>query len=341
MRDLRETFPEHDYYLFTPSVPGGSDDYFLDQSKFHIVTPSSLLPASLWRTSGMTRDIDRLGLDVYIGLSNELPKGIHELSVRSVVAIHDVFHKTFPEQFRSVDRFISERKYKYALKAADKIIAISSSTQAQLENYYPEARGKLNVVYQSVAPEYRNQDTVSSASSMIEPFLLFVGTLGKRKNLQAVVRAYDLLSPELRIPIKIVGREVAFTQALKKEIATKGLDDSFQFLGPTSQKTLINLYKDAEALVFPSLNEGFGRPILEALTLGTPVIAYRNSSIPEVIGNYGIIVEQSNPEALKVALQNFLTRKISVRKEGLKEHLDKFDPSLLAHLLLEIISGDK
>ena len=336
--DLQKYYPQHTYYLFTPVLPEEGHHYFRDPSRFTVITPKKGHNRTWWRYSAMTKELQNLELDIYVGLSNELPRGISELPLKKVVVIHDLFHKTFPQQFSFINRSIIERKYRHALSAADQVVSISDSTARLIGEYYPESKGKLSRVYQSIAPEYRT-DKISDSEG--EGYFLMVGTTSERKNLEAMMQAYEGMEEGLRIPIKVVGRTNAYIKRIQTQLKAKGLIQYFDFLGHVSQDEMMRLYKEAFALVFPSHDEGFGRPILEAIQFKIPVIAYNRASIPEVLDKYGIIVEYDRTDALKEALENCLKKGFQFDYEGREEHLSKFDPELLSQLIMKLLSDVK
>jgi len=263
-------------------------------------------------------------------LTNELPAGIKKLAVLAIVVIHDLIYRTYPKQFTWIDRIIYSRKFKQALHEADKVVAISQSTQRDLNKYYPWVQSKVTVIYQAVSADFRRAEIIEIKGS----YLLMVGSVTSRKNHELLIRSYSEMDPKDRKLVKIVGRGKQYKAFLKQLINQFDLTEWFEFVAYIDNKDLIDLYQGALALVFVSHYEGFGIPLLEALTLRLPVIAHKNSSIAEVLGNYGIIVEYNNHISLKEVIIKIdgLADKSS-RFVDLEDHLQKFEPKKLSQLI--------
>ena len=170
-----------------------------------------------------------------------------------------------------------------------------------------------------------------------------VGSINERKNLDLVVEAYKLLAEADRKPVVIVGRgKGAYYDKVNQKIKSSGLESHFVFLGQVDTEELIRLYKASIALLFPSLYEGFGIPILEALTVGIPVIGNDISSIPEVLGKYGIIIEYNRAESLKEAILEFNDKKVSFfNVENVPQHLKQFNHQVVVQAIAETLKLDK
>jgi len=335
--DLQAAYPQHKYYLCTPVV--SEHDFvqpFLDPSKFTVIQPSSRQLGSLWRTKTVVKDLERVGIDLYFGLSNELPFGIARSSVAAVVMIHDVLYREFPQQFSRVDRWIYNKKFKHALRAADLILSTSAHTKADITKHFDVRSKTIEVLYQPIAPSYRSV----VHETLMPSHYLYVGTINARKNLELIIQAYKLLPEAQRRKVVIVGEGGRYKNQMLDLIKLYGLVEWFDFKGNVSEYDLISLYKAAIALIFPSKYEGFGRPIVEALSMRVPVITGSNSSLPEVVGKYGIIIEYDRPESLVEAISKM--NRLSDREsflEGVEAHLEKFDSSMHSHSLMSLLAS--
>ena len=329
--DLQTLYPQHEYYLLTPSISTHSYcAYFLDETKFKIVTAQGK-NAWYWRSRGMVKNLKANEIDIYWGLSNELPFGIAKSAIKSVVTIHDMIYRTFPQQFSQIDRWIYHRKFSNAIQSADLIMATSENTRRDITEYFPTSQSKIKTVYQSVSPSYRNVP----ASRQKGQHFLVVGTINERKNLDLVVEAYHILESKDRRPVIVVGSGKAYLEKMKSKIARYALEDWFQFVGQVSTEKLIELYQGALGLLFPSLYEGFGIPIVEAMMIGIPVIGNNVSSIPEVMGKYGIIIEYDSIESLKAAILK-LSQSDSVQDgKSDKEHLNRFKHDTIGQAIMQ------
>lgn len=335
--DLKSHFPEHDYYLCTSSISTDfCDPAFYNPGNYTILLPPKGMNASWWRAKGIVSSLREHEIDVYFGLSNELPWGIEKLSIRTVVTIHDMLYKTFPQQFTRIDRWIYAKKFSHAIRTADVVLATSNHTKTDILKYHEVDADKIRVAYQSVASAFR---AVKSFSGLGEYYLM-VGTINERKNQIALVKAFSLLAEHEKRPVIIVGRATKYKQKLVEQIKAHHLEPYFSFKENVETAQLIELYKNAVALVFPSKYEGFGIPVIEALHLGIPVIGVKNSSLPEVVSKYGIIIEYNIPELLAKAIK--LMNQEEVRSNylnGVEKHLDKFDSSTVSKAVLDALKG--
>ena len=336
MKEMQALNPQHSYILCTPSL---SKDYpyFLDNKRFSILQPGKQILPWYWRQKGIVNDLRRHKVDFFIGLSNEIPKGLKSTRIKSVVSIHDLLYKVFPQQFTKVDRLIYHRKFTHAVQQSDAIMVTSHATKKDLLRYHGPNKDKIHVIYQSV------MDVASEIIPLQErQHFLAVGTINERKNLDLLVEAYNLLPLSHRKPVVVVGKGRRYEDNLKLKVKEYGLETYFDFKGYVTDKELNALYMQAVALVFPSKYEGFGRPVIESISLGTPVITGNNSSLPEVVGKHGIIIEYDRPEHLRDAMMKI--NQLSTSKElleGRMAHLQKFTAqehiTLIMNMLYKLI----
>jgi glycosyltransferase involved in cell wall biosynthesis len=304
--NLHQYAPKYHSFLYTPS-PKTTYPYFLHEKAFSTITPEQN-PALLWRSFGIKKQLQNSSIDIFHGLSNELPIGIHHIKkLKSVVTIHDLIFKKLPKTYPFIDRTLYNWKVQQAVKSADKIIAISQNTKNDLLTYYPIEPSKIEVLYQACHPIFYQKDLPSDSSfwrhvehvehllNLPQNFILVVGGLGQRKNLLQVIKAQQLLPKSLRIPIVLVGKgkpNIELNPHLQKALLSK---DLIWLKNIDSMLSLKQLYQKATVVVYPSLYEGFGLPIVEALLCKTPVITASNSSLPEAGGSaawYATHVEQ-------------------------------------------------
>jgi len=308
---LTDYFPDNEYYLFNPKP---SSKYSFTQLQIHEILPAGF-PATMfrsaWRSKWVTKDIKKLGIDLYHGLSHEIPVGINETGTKSIVTIHDLIHERYPEQYSTIDVKIYTAKYKHACKHADRIIAISEQTKKDIVDFYKIAPDKIDVCYQSCSPLFGQ--TVSAAEKkniawkyhLPEDFFLSVGTINDRKNMLNVCKAMFLLRNELDVPLVVIGRGSGdYYKKVKDFILQNDLGKKIIFLSEMDEaktdKTFLRtedlpgIYQLATAMLYPSFFEGFGAPIMEALWSRLPVITSNVSCMPEVGGDAAWYV---NPES--------------------------------------------
>ncbi len=244
-------------------------------SFFHRLIPSA------WRSSWVKKDLKRLKIDLYHGLSHEIPVGIQKTGIKSVVTIHDLIHERYPEQYSYADVTIYRKKFRNACNHADKIIAISEQTKKDIIEFYKIPETKINVCYQSCNPSF--METVSEADrinikelyNLPDQFFLYVGSVIERKNLLNICKAVQLLKDDLNIPLVVIGDGGDYKRKVKEFISQHNLTDSIIFLSESETAKGLEsfqhaedfpaIYQSAIAMIYPSFFEGFGIPVLEAL----------------------------------------------------------------------------
>ena len=276
--------PDNNYYLYTPHAKANSRLNFLkDNSNIHIVTPRSNLFTSLWRSNGIVTDLKRDGIQLFHGLSHELPLGIKQSGVKAVVTVHDLIFMRFPQQFGRINHWIYTAKIKYACRVADKIIAVSQKTKDDIIELLGISPEKIEVVYQGCNPAFGIEQTnekkiaVKQKYNLPNQFILSVGTIEERKNLLLTVKA--LLSVNDSTPLVVVGKATPYTKKVKAFIAAHNLGNRVLFLHDVDFHDLPAIYQQATVFVYVSRYEGFGIPLLEAINCVTPVIAATGSCL--------------------------------------------------------------
>lgn len=240
---------------------------------------------------------------------------------KNILTIHDLSYLHYKEFFdwhKNIwHHFINTHQL---VKKFDKIVAISESTKRDLINLLGVDADKISVIYSGVSPDYQSLDKEDSRLAEVkvkyqlpERFILFVGTIEPRKNLVGLIKAYDYLRqnyPELA-EVKLViagGNGWKFKEVYRASKASPWQAD-IKFLGFVEASDKCPLYNLAEVFAFPSFYEGFGFPPLEAMACGTPVVASFASSIPEVVGEAGILVDPYDTAQISEALANVLLDK--------------------------------
>ncbi|MDE6418458.1 MAG: glycosyltransferase family 4 protein [Duncaniella sp.] len=265
----------------------------------------------LWRTRLCGRDMEREGLDIYHGLSNELPHGIPS-GTRSVVTIHDLIFITRPETFSAMARAKLLRRTRRACETADRIIAISERTRRDIIEYYHIPEERISVVYQSIAPEYFEKVPAGDPSrtgirrklDLPERYILCVGTIETRKNHETVVRALPQLAPE--VEFVIVGRRTPYADRLMEIASELGVSDRVHIRTGVDDTDLLAVYREAEAMCLLSTYEGFGLPVAEALASRVPVITATGSCLEEAGGPDTIYIDPHDHEALARELNSLM-----------------------------------
>ncbi len=302
-------YPQEFYRLYTPELKNNHHFKLLSKLQHtHIVTPQGKLLSSWWRTKGIVKNLQTDGVDIYHGLSHELPLGIKQNGVKSVLTVHDVIFMRYPQYYGWINRQIYTSKLKYACKAADKIIAISQKTKDDLVELLQVNPTKIEVIYQNCDRTFtlnqaEQQKTLVKRKYLLpKKYLLTVGTIEERKNLLVLIKA--LLHTKISMPLVVVGKPTPYLNQVKQFIYTNSLSSRVFFLHQVGFDELPALYQMATAFIYPSRYEGFGIPVLEALNSGTPVIAAKGSCLEEAGGPDSIYIDPDDEQALAAAINH-------------------------------------
>lgn len=342
---LEKFFPGHDYILFSMDY---TDQRALDfeekNPRLKVVKPktffSRLFP-SLWR-SGYSKLFDEYELDIFHGLSHELPRKRNNSKTKFVVTIHDLIFIRYPEYFPAVDRKVYMAKVKYACKVADVIVAICEQTKNDLVEILEVPAAKIRVAYQSCNPIFFNKlssdqiKNVLSKYSLNDEYFLFVGAFEERKNVLTLIDAYYHFGKSKKLVL--VGKGKNYKKEMVKKITSLGLEDCVTILEGIPLEDLPAIYQGAFAFCFPSFFEGFGIPLIESLFSGKPVITTNGSCFPEVAGPGGLYCDPNNAFEITKAMELLSVDSVTYNKlsqEGL-EHVSKFLPENTNKVMMDV-----
>ncbi|WP_184542651.1 glycosyltransferase family 4 protein [Mucilaginibacter sp. FT3.2] len=329
--------PENSYFLYTPKAKANNRLSFLEDSgNISTVTPKSKFFTSFWRSKGIVKDLLRDGIELYHGLSHELPSGIGRSGIQSVVTIHDLIFMRYPQQFGWFNYRIYLAKVKYACKVADTIIAVSQKTKDDLVELLNINPNKIEVVYQGCDPVFavmqpdEQKAAVKIKYNLPDNFLLSVGTIEERKNLLLIARA--LSSIQNNTPLVVVGRPTKYADVVNQYLTANNLQDRVVFLHGVTFADLPAIFQLASIFIYPSRYEGFGIPVLEALNAGVPVIAATGSCLEEAGGPDSLYADPDDADRLAQKV-NFLLNNDNARQNMIKKGLlfaDNFTDDKLA-----------
>lgn len=324
--------------LYTPPMRNEYTDYFDGLAKVEIRRPSRLwrFVPWLWRTLGFVKQLQNDRIQLYHGLSHELPVGVPE-GVRQVVTMHDLIVLRYPQYFKPFDRVVHRLKQRRACREADVIVAISEQTRRDLIDMMQVPEEKIRVIYQSCDPIFWHP--VSDAAvekararyALPARYIICVGTIEERKNQLCAVRALQHLPSD--IGLVIVGRRRGkYPCHVDAEIARLGLSDRVLMLNNASFADFPALYHGAVASVYMSRFEGFGIPVLESLCCDTPVVTSSTSSMPEAGGDAAFYADPDDPLAVAAHLSRLATddafRSAAVERGRLQRQ--RFTPEIIA-----------
>lgn len=216
---------------------------------------------------------------------------------KSIVTIHDAAFLRFPETFRTGHRQRLEWFTRDAVRRAVHIIAVSGSTRDDLCRFYSVDPRKVSVVHHAVNPlRYHGHVTPLRREN---PYILAVGALHPRKNYEMLIRAFRKVCARLdeKVELLIVGQRAWLWEGVEREAALPPFNDRIRLVGYVADEELPSYYAGARVFVLPSLYEGFGIPILEAMACGTPVVASSVSSMPEVVGDAGLLLDPADEQS--------------------------------------------
>lgn len=336
-------FPDHTYILYTPKTIFTSRLDFLHAfDQVLTKTPDSKLFPALWRSKSVIKDLQRDNINLYHGLSHELPVGIHQSGIKSVVTIHDLIFKRYPQYFGFISRQIYGIKIKYACKHSDKIIAISEKTKNDLVELLKVDPEKIEIVYQDCDETFKAKQSdhkkgeVKLKYNLPKNYILNVGTIEERKNLFLLIKAFRLLPEDKKLVV--IGKQTKYAEQIKRYIDKHNLRSRILLIPNVRFADLPAIYQLADVFVYTSRYEGFGIPVLEALVSGIPVIAATGSCLEEAGGPDSLYIDPDNEaelaEKINLVLSNEEQRKMMIKK-GLI-YAQKFDEKKLAAQMMDI-----
>ena len=334
VRIMANYYPQHQYFLYNPKPPKVQRLQLTEN--MHVKQPvdffSRLLPA-VWRSKLIINDLLDDKIDIYHGLSAELPTGIEKTGIKSVVTIHDLIFVRYPRLYKAIDRKIYLKKFLKAVHAADKVVAISHQTQKDIEELAPAVAGKIEVIYQGCHQAFKKdysddfKQKVLQKYNLPENFLLNVGTIEPRKNVFSIVKAIEPTAYHL----VLVGRPTPYAEKIKKFVAENNMQNRVHFLQALSLDELAVLYRKAKIFIYPSLYEGFGIPIIEALYSRTPVITNRHGVFSEAAGPHSFYLDDvEKPVEMRKLIEKVLRENVSEQVGQSYEFVQKFNDDKIA-----------
>lgn len=343
VQSLSESDPDYKAILFDPNPEENIlTKPFFESSCYQPVQLKS--PTFYYRSVNINSQLLKHNIDVFHGLSNELPIAKLVYQIPTVVTIHDVLYKSFHEDFPWLDRQVYQFKTKNALEKASVIVAISEATKAEIIKYFPSTEDKIKVIYQSYDPIFDQMVSTEMLQSELSKhalpseYLLYVGSITQRKNLSIIIEALKLIQEEKRLPLFVAGKGNKYEKKIKELIGSNQLTKWIYFLPDLPRNTLSLLYSGAQSIIYPSLREGFGLPVLEAIASNVPVITSNISSMPEAGGNLALYFDPTNAEQLAHCILSIHSSDFKKYNQVLRQtHLAKFSRKVIANQYLKEI----
>jgi len=309
--------------------------------------PAALRPSPMrqyWRTFRLGRAARRDGIDLYHGLSHEIPRDLPGTGIPGVVTFHDLLFERYPELFPAIDRLSYAWRYRWSADHAAAIVAVSAQTRDDLVKWYGVDPAHVTIIPPSRDPAFARPvpeaDAVAVRARLGLPatYLLSVGTLERRKNHRVLLEALALLDPRATPALVLVGRDGGEARALRALADTGGGGARVHILHQVATSDLPAVYQGASLFLYPSLFEGFGMPIVEALSAGVPVITSAGGCFPEAGGPSTRYVTSTDALGLAAAIRDILddpALAARMRDAG-RQWADRFDASALAAPLLAL-----
>lgn len=305
-------YPTNEYILYAPKKQESKRLNQLTEQyqQLTLAYPATFLwkkLRSLWRIWGVSSELKKEGIDIFHGLSNELPLNIHKSGIKSIVTIHDLIFLRYPQYYHFIDRKIYAYKFRKACENADRIIAISECTKRDIIQYFNIPNEKIEVVYQGCDISFTQPVTeekkleVRAKYKLPDHYVLNVGSIEERKNILVAVQALQMLPQHIHLVV--IGRRTNYTDKVEHFIKENGLNKRVHIINNVPFSDLPALYQSAEIFVYPSRFEGFGIPIIEALYSGIPVIAATGSCLEEAGGPDSIYVDPDDVEGVANAIR--------------------------------------
>ena len=346
LNDLGTIDTTDSFRLYVPDL--GRDDLRsqLDMPRnMSFVTPANKLVKplrSLWRIKGIVNDLKRDGVDIYHGLTGELPLGLSEAGIKSVVTIHDLIFMRCPEYYNPVDVATYKWKFRNAIRQANRIIAISECTRRDIMELGEIDDSRIHVVYQSCDTRFRLQvspeqkQDVRVRYSLPKRYVLFVGTIEERKNALLAAQALPYLSDDIHLVL--VGRQTAYAKTITSFARQNGLANRIHMLSGVPTSDLYAIYQQAECFVYPSRYEGFGIPVIEAIQSRLPVIACTGSCLEEAGGPDNVYVDPDEPQEMAMAIKSITDNPDAARQIVTRslDYIRRFENGNVAQEMLNV-----
>jgi glycosyltransferase involved in cell wall biosynthesis len=341
---LSEYYPDNRYFLYSPQLKNAVDLRLRENTEIH--TPDTFFAKifpKYWRFFAVSGQAKREHVQLFHGLSNELPAWIQHTGMVSVVTVHDLIFMRYPEFYRGHDRSIYKSKFSSACHRATHIIAISEQTKADIIQFLDIDEKKITVVYQSCDERFFQVESDNRKKEVLQKYnlpnkyLFSVGTIEERKNVLSLVKAVHNYS--IDIPVVIVGKPTEYADVVKNYILRNSVKNVF-FLENVPPEDLPALYQQAEIFVYPSIFEGFGLPILEALNSKVPVITSKGGCFSEAGGKSTLYIDPKNEGEIAETIKNVLTNN-TLRQNMIIDgylHAQQFRQEKVAQNLMRLYS---
>lgn len=343
---LENSFAENDYFLFTPKVNEAISDSFQQYSK--IILPEKLLHKLIpayWRSWGLAAQVQQNKIDIFHGLSNELPFNAQHFKCKKIVSIHDLLYMKYPEDFPAFDRFFYARKTKHASEIADTITVNSSQTKEDLMQFLNIAESKIVVIPHTISKDFfsvKNEQEIADTLRKYHlpaNYILQTGSFLKRKNHSTSIQAFSKIAQKHQnLFLVLLTNGGNYEKVLMQQIISLNLQSKILVVKNVDACDMPAIYQAARLVLYPSIDEGFGLPILEAFASGVPVITSHQKVFLETGGDAAFYADTQSISAFENAIETLLEddNKRSLLIANGKRQISKFSQEKLAENTMKL-----
>ena len=331
---LSDYYPDNEYLLYNPKK---NNRYILANFNKSVkeILPEKFLSKyfkSLWRLWFVSDSIKKIAT-IFHGLSGEIPLGLPN-NVKKVVTIHDLIFIRHPNLYSYFDRKIHFLKFKYAAQKSDVVVAISQQTKNDVVSFLKIPEDKIKVIYQGCNEVYKQVFTEIQIENTLKKYnlpneyILNVGTVEKRKNLLILLKTITKTNKN----VVVIGKKTAYFKQIWSFIISNNLEKQVYFLKELTLEEMAMIYQKSTLFVYPSIFEGFGIPIIEALYSKTPVITSIGSCFAEAGGDYSTYINPENSDELRNAIDLLWenpSKRIEMQEKGY-QFVQKFNDDIIA-----------
>lgn len=312
----------HRVTVFLPSSPRKDMPAETTNWRYHVASP-----AKLWTFVGLPLALKKIRADVVFSPTHYIPRFV---ALPRVMSIMDLSYLEYPDMFRKKDLYQLTTWTAYSVRRAAKILTISEFSKNAIIKAYGVGPDRVVVTYPGLTMK------TAAKKSTYQNYILSVGTLQPRKNYVRLIEAFSKLDSSLTLII--VGKKGWLYEEILAAPHAYGVSDRVKFLEFVSDAELPSLYKGALCFALPSLYEGFGLPVLEAMAYGLPIVVSNVSSLPEIAGDAGIYVDPESVESITKGLIVGVSGKNALRAKAAKAQVAKFTWGAAAKQTLEVLT---